>query len=79
LTVTTARIGNLQRESTQTRLQINQLRLETLRAARWSLMDKLKAEPDAGTRQFLQAQLDQLDDDLRDVNAEQDALRIPSP
>jgi hypothetical protein len=79
LTVATARIGNLQRETNGTRLQINQLRLETLRGSRWNLSDKLKTEADAGTRQFLQAQLDQIDDDLRDVNAERDRLRIPSP
>jgi hypothetical protein len=79
LMVTTARIGNLQRESNETRLQINQLRLETLRGSRWSLSDKLKSEPDAGTRQFLQAQLDLIDDDLRDVNKERDQLRASSP
>jgi hypothetical protein len=74
-----AAVGNLQRESNETRLQINQLRLETLRGSRWALADKLKTEADVGTRQFLQAQLDQIDDDLRDVNKERDILRIPSP
>ena len=79
LVVTTARIGNLQRESNQTRLQINQLRLEGLRSSRWSIAEKMKSETDRGTRQLLQAQIDQVDDDLRDVNAERDRLRIPSP
>lgn len=79
LVVTTARIGNLQRESNQTRLQINQLRLEGLRSSRWSITEKMKSELDVGTRQLLQAQIDQVDDDLRDVNAERDRLRIPLP
>lgn len=79
LVITTARIGNLQRESSQTRLQINQLRLEGLRSARWNIAEKMKSETDAGTRRLLQAQIDQVDDDLRDVNAERDRLRIPLP
>jgi hypothetical protein len=79
LTGATGRMGNLQRESTETRLQINQLRREGLRSSRWSIAEKIKSESDSGTRQLLQAQIDQIDDDLRDVNAERDRLRIPSP
>jgi hypothetical protein len=79
LTVTTARIGNLQRESSETRLQINGVRREILRNSRWTLAEKVRVEANPSTRQLLQAQLDQLDDDLNDVNAERDRLRIPSP
>jgi hypothetical protein len=76
LQVATSRIGNLQREGTETRLQINQLRRETLRNAKWNRTEELsKKELDVQTRQFLQAQLDQISDDLRDVDAERDRLR----
>jgi hypothetical protein len=79
LQVATERIGNLQREGTETRLQINQLRRETLRNAKWNRTEELKKELDLQTRQFLQQQLDQIGDDLRDVDAERDRLRTPSP
>jgi hypothetical protein len=79
LVVTTARIGNLQRESGETRLQLNQLRRETLRGAKWNMAEQLKTATDPQTRQLIQAQIDQIDDDLRDVLAERDRLRIPSP
>lgn len=79
LMVTTARIGDLQRESGETRLQINGVRRDLLRSSRWSLAEKVRVEANPETRQLLQTQLDQLDDDLRDVNLERDRLRIPSP
>jgi hypothetical protein len=79
LTITTARIGNLQRESSETRLQINGVRRDILRNSRWTLAEKVKVESSPQTQQLLQTQLDQIDDDLRDVLAERDRLRIPSP
>lgn len=79
LQVATARIGNLQRESGETRLQLNQLRREGLRSARWNVSEQLKTAPDSSTRRTLQERLEQIDDDLRDVNAERERLRIPSP
>lgn len=75
LQVATARIGNLQRESGETRLQLNQLRREALRNARWDRSEQLKSAPNERTRQIIQQQLDQIDDDLRDVNAERDRLK----
>jgi hypothetical protein len=79
LQVTTARMGNLQRESSETRLQLNQLRRETLRNAKWSRAEQLKTATDGQTRQLIQNQIDQIEDDLRDVNAERDRLRTPMP
>lgn len=79
LQVATARIGLLQRESGETRLQLNQLRREGLRSARWNLSVQLKAAPDISTRRVLQERIDQIDDDLKDVNAERDRLKFPSP
>lgn len=79
LQVATARIGNLQRESGETRLQLNQLRREGLRSARWNLSVQLKAAQDISTRRVLQERIDQIDDDLIDVNAERDRLKFPSP
>jgi hypothetical protein len=79
LQVATARIGNLQRESGETRLQLNQLRREGLRSARWNLGEQLKSAPDSSTRRVLQERIDQIDDDLKDVNAERDRLKFPSP
>jgi hypothetical protein len=76
---TTARIGTLQRESGETRLQLNQLRLETLRNAKWKRTEQLKIAPDLPTRELIQQQLDQIEDDLNDVKAERGRLRIPSP
>jgi hypothetical protein len=75
LMVATARIGNLQRESGETRLQLNQMRREGLRSARWNLTEQLKIAPDLSTRRVLQERIEQIDDDLRDVNAERDRLK----
>jgi hypothetical protein len=79
LTVATAQIGNLQRESTETRLQLNQLRREGLRSARWSWAEQQNNAQDTRARQIIQQKLDELDDSLRDVDAERDRLRITSP
>jgi hypothetical protein len=79
LQVTTARIGNLQRESTETRLQLNQLRLETLRNAKWNRTEQLKSATDLPTRELIRQQLEQIDDDLTDVKAERDRLHTPPP
>lgn len=78
LSVTTARIGNLQRESAETRLQINQVRRETLRADKFNRETQLKAASDNATRQLIQQRLDEIDDAIRDVNAERDRLRTVS-
>jgi hypothetical protein len=77
--VASARIGNLQRESTETRLQLNQIRREGLRAAKWSRSEQLKSATDPAAREIIQQQLDQITDDLKDVDDERDRLRIPSP
>lgn len=79
LMVATARIGSLQRESTETRLQLNQIRREGLRAAKWSRSEQLKSTTDPAAREIIQQQLDQITDDLKDVDDERDRLRIPSP
>lgn len=79
LQVTTARMGSLQRESNEARLQLNQLRRETLRNARWSRAEQIKTATDGQTRQIIQQQIDQIDDDLQDVNAERERLRFPAP
>lgn len=75
LQVATARIGNLQRESGETRLQLNQLRREGLRGNRWALSEQLKTAPDSSTRRVLTERIEQIDDDLKDVNAERDRLK----
>lgn len=79
LMVTTARMALLQRESGETRLQLNQLRREGLRSARWNLSEQLKSAGDSSTRRVLQERIEQIDDDLKDVNAERDRLKFPSP
>jgi len=79
LIVTTARIGNLQREAMETRLQINQVRRDTLRNDKFNREQQLKDAPDLQTRQLLRQRLDEIDDALRDVYAERERLRIPSP
>ena len=78
LSVTTARIGNLQRESAETRLQINQVRRDTLRADKFNREQQLKTAVEASTRQLIQQRLDEIDDAIRDVNAERDRLRAVS-
>lgn len=75
LMVTTARIGNLQRESAETRLQINQVRRDTLRADKFNREQQLKIAIDNSSRELLQQRLDEIEDALRDVNAERDRLR----
>lgn len=75
LQVATARIGSLQRESTETRLQINQVRRDTLRSDKFNREQQLKTASDDPTRQLLRQRLDEIDDALQDVNAERDHLR----
>jgi hypothetical protein len=72
-------MSSLQREGNETRLQVNQIRREGLRNAKWSWSEQLKTAPDAQARQNIQQRLDEIDDGLRDVEAERDRLRIPSP
>jgi len=79
LLVTTAQIGNLQRETAETRLQLNQLRLETLRNAKWNRTEQLKVATDLPTREMIRQQLEQIDDDLSDVKAERDRLHVSPP
>lgn len=79
LQVATARIGNLQRESLETRLQINQVRRDTLRNDKFNREQQLQATIDVATRQLLQQRLNEISDALQDVNAERARLRIPSP
>ncbi|MDB5606709.1 MAG: hypothetical protein JWP25_3609 [Bradyrhizobium sp.] len=75
LQIATTRIGSLQRESGETRLQLNRLRREGLRNARWNLGEQLKFASDASTRRVLQERIEQIDDDLRDVDKERDNLK----
>jgi hypothetical protein len=75
LTVASARIANLHRESAETRLQINQVRRDTLRSDKFNREQQMKAAADDPTRKLLQQRLDEIDDALRDVNAERDRLK----
>jgi hypothetical protein len=75
LMVATARIGNLQRESSETRLQLNQIRLDGLRIARSNWSQQLDTTKDAHARQLFQQQIDGIDDTLRDAYAERDRLK----
>jgi hypothetical protein len=75
LTVASARIANLQRESAETRLQINQVRRDTLRSDKFNREQQMKTAADDPTRKLLQQRLDEIDDALRDVNAERDRLK----
>jgi hypothetical protein len=75
LTVASARIVNLQRESAETRLQINQLRRDTLRSDKFNREQQMKAAADDPTRELLQQRLEEIDDALRDVNAERERLK----
>lgn len=75
LQVATARIGNLQRESSETRLQLNQVRREGLWADKFNREQQLKIATDSATKQLLRRRLDEIEDALRDVNAERDRLR----
>lgn len=79
LNVATARMGNLQRESTETRLQINQVRRDTLRADKFNREQQLQLTSDPTMRQLLQQRLDEIADALQDVNAERDRLRSSPP
>src|ERR1700694_4138817 len=72
------RIASLQRESAETRLQINQVRRDTLRGDKFNREQQLKTATDSPTRQLLQQRLDEIDDALRDVNAERDRLKYVS-
>ena len=78
LSVATDRIASLQRESAETRLQINQVRRDTLRGDKFNREQQLKTATDSPTRQLLQQRLDEIDDALRDVNAERDRLKYVS-
>lgn len=78
LQVATARIGNLQRESGETRLQLNQVRRETLRSAKWTVSEQMKAAKDGTARRVFQERIDQIEDDLRDVDKERDKLKAIS-
>jgi hypothetical protein len=75
LTVASARIVNLQRESAETRLQINQVRRDTLRSDKFNREQQMKAAADDPTRELLQQRLEEIDDALRDVNAERERLK----
>lgn len=69
------RSANLQRESAETRLQINQVRRETLRSDKFNRKQQLKTLANDPTRGLLQQRLDEIDDALRDVNAERERLK----
>lgn len=77
LAVTAVAISGLQRESTETRLQINQVRRDTLRADKFNREQQLAATSDANMRQLLQQRLDEIDDAIHDVNTERERLRMP--
>ena len=69
------RIANLQRESAETRLQINQVRRDTPRSDKFKREQQMKAVSDEPKRELLQRRLDEIDDALRDVNAERERLK----
>jgi hypothetical protein len=73
LTVATARIANLQRESAETQLQINQVRRDS--SDKFNREQQFKTAADDPTRQLLQQRLDEIDDALREVNAERERLK----
>lgn len=75
LQVATAHIGNLQRESGETRLQLNQVRRETLRSAKWTVSEQMKAAKDSTARRVFQERIEQIEDDLKDVDKERDKLK----
>jgi hypothetical protein len=75
LTVASARIANLQRESAETRLQINEVRRDMLRSDMFKREQQIKAAADDPTRELLQQRLDEIDDALRDVNTERERLK----
>jgi hypothetical protein len=75
LQVATARIGNLQRESAETRLQINQVRRDILRNDKSNRELQLKTTPEGSIKRLLQQRIEEIDDALRDVNAERDRLK----
>jgi hypothetical protein len=75
LTVASARVANLQPESAETRLQINQVRRDTLRSDKFNREQQMKTAADDPTRELLQQRLDEIDDALRDVNAERKRLK----
>jgi hypothetical protein len=79
LQVATARIGNLQRENGETRLQLNQVRRETLRSAKWTVAEQMKAAKDSTARRVFQERIEQIEDDLRDVDKERERLKSPVP
>lgn len=75
LTVATARVANLQRESAETRLQIIQVRRDTLHSDKFNREQQFKTAADDPTRQLLQQRLDEINDALREVNAERERLK----
>jgi chromosome segregation ATPase len=75
LRVATARIGNLQRESAETRLQINQVRRDILRNDKSNRELQLKTTREGSIKRLLQQRIEEIDDALRDVNAERDRLK----
>lgn len=79
LNVATARIGLLQMENNETRLQINQVRRDTLRADKFNREQQLAVTADPNMRQLLQQRLGEIADALDDVNRERDRLRMPLP
>jgi hypothetical protein len=56
-------------------LQINQVRRDTLRSDKFNREQQMKAAADDPTRELLQQRLEEIDDALRDVNAERERLK----
>lgn len=77
--VVNARIASLQRDSVETRLQVNQVRLEALRTEKFNRDMQLKATSDPSSRQLLQQRLDQISDGLDEVKKERERLTVSSP
>ncbi len=76
---TSARMTTLQRESNQTRLQINRLRGEGLRNSKFAVDQALAVTIDPNMRQLLQQRSGELNDAIEDVAAERKQLQFQSP
>lgn len=77
--VTAAKVTEIQREGTETRLQVNRLRRDAIRANKWKLEEDLRIETDPDRRQNINARIEELKDDLDDATRERDRLRLSSP
>ncbi len=76
---TAAKVSEIQREGAETRLQVNRLRRDAIRATRWKLEEDLRAETAPERRRSINSRIEELKDDLEDATRERDRLRVSSP